>query len=387
MIQIPEELLKMSEKELNKVLSDNIYKAKYLVSKDDNTFHTKVSSSKNEIVLREVISNSFRVIDSANLEDDYTPLTKDLFSTIKRQNIESTLHKMSWKKILKILTSMAVDIYGDEFVDTTSDSIIIYFPEVTIKNSCEQSHVMKDIYIRFNFYSRGKVLADMEIARTTFTERELRNHYLFSHCGEESVGSYSNDLCKGSTSIAESYSLLRKDLFLLIKGFTPFLYVLKEYLSWESLEGSPYRKIDDVITDANRMINKSSYTCDTTYILSKLILSNKLENLKYNYELNDGIYRIKLDIESVNTIDKILIEILDNRFISHYYYNRYNGTKSEVKFKGNIITNAVIPDTERPVDITSLPIGIDRSLLKKIVYDIETQLTQFINNKRIEENV
>ena len=54
---------------------------------------------------------------------------------------------------------------------------IVHYPELTVKNYLGEKHVIKDVYVRYNFWDNLR----FNIARTTFTLAELKAGYVFSH--------------------------------------------------------------------------------------------------------------------------------------------------------------------------------------------------------------
>ena len=130
-----------------------------------------------------------------------------------------------------------------------SVAVIIKFDEINITNSLNHTALLKDMFVKFDiiFNKHGKCkFTESYIygVRSTMYAYEVYTGYIHSHLGVRSrqLPTF-NNFCLGSGPISMVLiELSNYDKFKIIK-FEGFLYQLKNYLSWESIEGGPYIRI------------------------------------------------------------------------------------------------------------------------------------------------
>lgn len=399
---IPEELLKMSEKELDKTLVPRIFENKYVIYKDEwlspEVFKI-ISKYPGGVVLKPTLDSNILQRSNSALNVYFKPLTKEKLSSLLAENTYKNIEKLTNEQFIDYYYNKAIFVFGEDYVSKNSDSITIHFPEVTIKNSVEQSLILKDIYFQLHIFN-GRV-EYVEMTRTTASEKELRNNYLFSHLRDTTPGVLSSNICYGSdTPIRKIKDLCVSSSVNTFKNINTFFFLLKEFVSWESLEGTPYRYMDAVITDANKFVD-ASLTSPLSAGESFEILKNHLDGFTYTYQLIEGNYAIKLTKDAINKIDDVLTSNLpDNklyyrlndrsvRLSSSYadsdYYEIYNDEDSEVEFKGETIKIKIEKNDED--SSIEFPRKVHVEILKSVVNLIEAKLKTYILNKKLSENV
>ena len=130
-----------------------------------------------------------------------------------------------------------------------SVTVIIKFDEINITNSLNHTALLKDMFVKFDiiFNKHGKCKFTQPYlygVRSTMYAYEVYTGYIHSHLGVRSrqLPTF-NKFCLGSGPISMVLiELSNYDKFKIIK-FEGFLYQLKNYLSWESIEGGPYIRI------------------------------------------------------------------------------------------------------------------------------------------------
>lgn len=132
---------------------------------------------------------------------------------------------------------LAIDIFGKERVYYESGNLYIHFPIINISNSLEQRHTIKDMYVKIEInrvYIYGW--------RKTLSYKEYKSSYSHSHT-PFNIGSFSK-FCLGSSV----FNSLVMDVMVCKSraNWEMLLLSIENYLSWESLEGGPYRKIADI---------------------------------------------------------------------------------------------------------------------------------------------
>lgn len=132
------------------------------------------------------------------------------------------------------------------------DSCIhIHYPELKLTNNLEQTHTIYDLIVRLTLLDSRRGLLDMHLAgaRTTLTSREIESSYIHSHLpsiyededSDEYVKMMNFDyFCLGGSSPFYQLMLKNSSRVLDNEEFRYFLSQLEQYLSWESIEGSPY---------------------------------------------------------------------------------------------------------------------------------------------------
>ena len=382
MNEIIQELSKYSQKELENILNKkNVFSSRYLLI-----------NNKLDILLGRDTDGQFRTknygrFTAEYLKDNCSPLTTKQYAEIKLNALANKINNWDGETFVSWCKKQFIDVYGEEYVDFQDRTVVVWFPEITITNSVEQSHLMRDVYLRFQIYGGGEAHLT-HLNRGTVTEREYRNNYQFSHCNTSSVYDWCNSFCFGDTPIKDlRYNLKNRDKLFVFKNLKFFLESLKEYLSWESLEGVPYNKIDNVINDSNRWY-RSNYEIsknDLETVYNTAI--SKMSSFKYDFN-SDNVY---LTDSSVS----MLAEILTQEFPQHstYYLNgnsveEYNTNggyycpSEHIEFKGEWRSFRVIKEEEEEI---TLPKRIHNNVLNQVVDKIDQEFTKFYINKKLND--
>lgn len=140
--------------------------------------------------------------------------------------------------------------------------ITIHFPKLTVRNSRGRKHEMVDMWIRMemspflNDSHRGHGFTGM---RTSYTLAEYTSQYNFSHMANNPEQLTWSRFCLGHTQFSTLCMSLANEFN--ANQFGLLLYQLEGYLSWESLEGTPYRSMGNISergsSYANVQINSS----------------------------------------------------------------------------------------------------------------------------------
>lgn len=125
--------------------------------------------------------------------------------------------------------------------------IIIHFPELFIKNICMVNHRITDMYIKLEL---SLFLSDIHHRygfvgmRTSYTFAEYSSGYNFSHLSGPPDTFRWSSFCLGETHFSTLCMSIATEFDKNFFGL--FCYQLEQYLSWESLEGGPYKRIGDI---------------------------------------------------------------------------------------------------------------------------------------------
>jgi hypothetical protein len=144
---------------------------------------------------------------------------------------------------------LAKDIFSEERVDINlvDNAVIIYFPEIIITNSKNLFNKVDDLYIRFKLNQFDIESCWLGVAfegtRTKLTLRDFQSNYTHSHLHGSSRYKFSN-FCLGSSD----FNLILQEIMSAPTKYNweLLLMSLENYLKWESLEGGPYCKIEDI---------------------------------------------------------------------------------------------------------------------------------------------
>ena len=216
-------------------------------------------------------------------------------------NIKTFLHDRKYYKLfnsnMKELYKLAIEFFGIDNVsigrkrNVYTYYVLIRFPKLHVvsENTLEADIYGLNVYFSDdNYFFRG--------FRDTFKYSEEKSNYNFSHLSGEFTGI--GDFCTGEGF----FSLLNYRIgngmydtnFLDIKEFLEeFFAYLPQYLSWESITGTPYKYIKTLEETYSMSID----TCNCSKIELERIIQlstiNVLFLLDWKYNLNEKKYELK----------------------------------------------------------------------------------------------
>lgn len=158
-------------------------------------------------------------------------------------------------RLMRALEESAERIYPG-FSEVTLDNnglitVKIHFPEIDMTNSQGAKHKIFDLFVSLTINSQGRVQEpSLKGDRTTFNYAEFVSTFVHSHLPGGAVR-FTEHFCLNGNNLQTLLTDLRKDSFFddserWIRTFEGILFQLESYVSWESLEGSCYRKIKDI---------------------------------------------------------------------------------------------------------------------------------------------
>lgn len=223
--------------------------------------------------------------------------------------------------IFNTIKEVFEDYFGEDRVEVTSFEdtlqgikVVIYFPQITIKNSLHHRHVIKDLYVVTRFNNEGKYAGEYSYYRATFSTAELRKNYIHSHvnCNVRSYFVLRNKklvyigqnydasnlkislpggtgVCLGSGPIASTMEMLQskfpKDKMPLYKSFlTTYCVEIDRNVRWESIEGGPYQRMDGLKTLSDSNNNSSRFSGYFINKVSGILIS--ISNSGERFEAN-----------------------------------------------------------------------------------------------------
>lgn len=227
--------------------------------------------------------------------------------------------------------------------------ITIYYPEITIINSMGLSHNLKGLYVQIWLNKKEAQLYTFSGLRSTYSQKEWVSDYCHSHLPGICTN-FSRTFCtNGSDDLLDTLKHTQKHL-----GYLSVMdvYLLKEqlqaYLSWESIEGVPYRNFRDV-----GLLRQ--YTQDFSFFPTFSDLGDKnLLSFPYPIKINKDF-----KIKNKEEIAKFIIQKVKERQaicpiivkIGNRFYTENGGNfnvsweeKELFKFRGNPVYLKVIED-------------------------------------------
>ena len=208
----------------------------------------------------------------------------DNWDIIVKKNYESAHLRTGWNKKVP---------FTIEFV--------IHFPEFVITNKEDMSHTIRGMYIKLV----PKQALNGELSFKTFrgkrmvaTKEEIISQYQHSHIAGRAY-TFSTEIsdtafswkgfCLGSSEIIQALTMLRSKFS--VGRFKLFLFQLHEYLIYESIEGTPYKYIHDVIGGGKQIVLNNNTSA--SYYKKLLAFRERWEVTKeIDFKLENGSVKV-----------------------------------------------------------------------------------------------
>ena len=191
----------------------------------------------------------------------------------------------------------------------------VLYPEIEITNTKKEKHTIKNLVVVFSLkwdshFKKWKI-DEMTGLRLTLSYLELNKLYSHSHLNSSDLANdfksmTSSKFCLGSStlgmSIAEYNTESNKEQSnLILEGI---LYTLDTYVTWESLEGVPYKYIRNLFPFGGTPVKDSSLESHSLRVVNFLKESKIPLALDYGV-MNDSIF-IKNSLENAEFFKGIL---------------------------------------------------------------------------------
>lgn len=295
-----------------------------------------------------IVNNSLIVYDLVN---------KNIFKTFEF-DINKFDNKETFIKFVTELFNISANFVGYNCVDIDfifkidKFTITLYIDKLIITNQYGFTHLLTDLYIKIIFkisylenFDNIKI-EDFTLRRGSFTYGELIEGYCHSHATYlyESGDSNEFKFCLGSSYIPTILTDIGIN-GLNAENFSFFLIALKEYLSWESIAGTPYRKIErlKLYSNEGKKINSINILTTDINVNTSILHSNDpkkkfidyfIECLKTDKELAKDFFSI-VSLNGVIYYEKALynnftVFLKLKEFLSYEIYKIIDNEKSEV---------------------------------------------------------
>lgn len=250
-----------------------------------------------------------------------------------KQSIESILTNLfddKWYYIENDYNSIELNLYD---CITRKNNVyinyLIHFPEINIVNSKDEKHTIKDLYVCLQFDLQHRLIGKMKGFRTSFSAVEIVNYYVHSHLNtRELKGANSNYMSKGEFCVGIGQpielSITKLNTIYDEEILASLCMQLESYLSWESLEGTPYIKLSSLVKQNNyRPYIHNRHTNLSNYPTRHKEVFDLIKNKCFEYYVVDNKIKIKNIIRNKKSIN-----FLNNNFGKIYVNNNQYYTKN-----------------------------------------------------------
>ena len=187
----------------------------------------------------------------------------------------------------------------------------VLYPKFTINNSQGRCHEIKDLFVFHSFrYSHGSVHPyKLEGGRFSKTDLEITCGYQQSHLGSyrdwKLVPFYCSNFCIGSDTDV-SLMMAEFEVEMDFDRYELFLFCVDSMITWESLEGVPYMRMENIKNaNSNRVL--SSQEKDENKLID-YIIKEKIP-LNVDFYVADNVYRIHPNLRASEFIKQIVLKL------------------------------------------------------------------------------
>ena len=245
------------------------------------------------------------------LLDDNRPISSSIFEQFKTAiRVINDIYDNSWD----IAFEVKKDFNSKIFLEIKG--IYILFPEINITNRDRANHTIKDLLVLIQLYNRDNTalkIHSLKGGRLTLSYAEYQSDYFHSHLSisKNSISTEMNlpflrDFCTGSGEINIYHSNINGDGFN-EERFIRYAMQIMSLVSYESIEGTPYRYIRSI---SARPRNGHYYSADDG---KKRRFKTKVINY---YKQENKIPVIDIHIDSTNSYC-----ISDNETFKNFIYS------------------------------------------------------------------
>lgn len=217
---------------------------------------------------------------------------------------------------------------------------LIRFPEITITNSEDKSHVIKELFYMFTLsfaevddyddddYRRIKSYYPASPIGTRGQVTAIENYcnYFHSHLSGSEIKNHEmtyhlSTFCTGSNELNDLEAILREGFDANV--FNLYLLTVGSYVKWESIEGGPYRYIKNIVEGKSTKI-PLEYN-DDFFLNFKNDIENamhKYRSLEANFNFMVDRFIIKVDEKFIQFVRACLVAYGSNNILSNFLVQR-----------------------------------------------------------------
>lgn len=191
---------------------------------------------------------------------------------------------------MELLYNKAKEYYGEDNVFIKYNTVGIHYPILKITNSNQLSHIIKDawVVVDYNF--------EINYIRSSVTFEEVLSCYSHSHVSN--LVPFFSTMCLGHGDFRNLTQILSAAILndepISEDDVEGYMYLLDNYLHWESLEGTPYKKMELVhnALQRNCATNQMSLSFD---VCMSNITQDMLEKLTLTLNENQDVQLMRDD--------------------------------------------------------------------------------------------
>lgn len=221
-------------------------------------------------------------------------------------------------------------------------NILIRFADITITNSDDKQHTIKDLFVKIHCDHTGKFISldgsYMKGIRATVTRMEVSHNYAHSHLPSQDDSNIEfTAFCLGEAPIIDIFSDLNECYNQ--RKFELLLLYIKAFVIWESLEGRPHKSIGDFQTlsyasQAPDMITVA--TCEVKeYVIEAMKRLPKDHFIKMlDITMDSDGFKVNLTESGYDSITKILQD--SQLFNTNMYFSVKDRHGTFIKYDLNL---------------------------------------------------
>ncbi len=251
---------------------------------------------------------------------------------------------------------------------------VVKFDRIEITNTRNHNHIIKDLFVYILFTQEFGIV--VKGTRASLSEPEIHSTYLHSHLPSLKVPNKGiRTFCLGNDTFRAS--IMRTNASFTKSNFKMFLFQLNDYVRWESLDGGPYRKINDI------NFRKVKYSIDITYNIKKDIIKY-IDNHFYTDDFNissGSTIQVMDDDVFITALNKLLPDIYkcttDESGVEYMLQN----SDKELDNTLNIVSNVIWKQKKVPFKVIMQEYIVkkdDRSGVSKIIRNF---VINYLENK------
>lgn len=243
--------------------------------------------------------------------------TKFFYDWMVKNRFDFYLDPSEFANQMDVFITLLKEYFGtnwEVFIEPTSTpnkysiNILLLYPEKTIRNSINETHVISDLVVCLKIIARTNVVTlkkhmaigtNITGSRLSLSIPELDSNYYHSHlpaANSPKLGIPFVSFCKGSGTDLDLLLMepSHNDDFQFDQNYIERLFFsLDSFLEWESLESIPFKKIKDVVEIYKRP--ETSYNYEMYASLAKQFISEEkylgslrlyVENNRYKVDPN-----------------------------------------------------------------------------------------------------
>lgn len=370
------------------------------------------------------------VNDVYDVYEDYDKFY--ILDKTKEEDVETFINFRNMIKALNNFYPNRWDIdleFIYDYFNTKSDNdkivvlvkgITIHYPNVTISNKDNKQYNIKDLFVSLKFELNKKDKENKKVniigifgRRATLTYEEVCSNYAHSHLNPNLAHYFESNnknlfrntitkFCTGSGEINILLADYNSDSFNEDR-FNLILVQLITLVSWESIEGTPYRYISNIKIRLNSSTPTEIKLCNSYSNIIRYIRDNFSNNRLLPEDIKFIIKNSKVELDE-NVFDKFVLKLSDCNsivkgnficFESDGKYYMHNSVKpSEIKYYKYTEQNPIVfrgqdfPFTIiYPEEIKKEEVEKSLILFKPAVLKLKKEIEDEINEKIIRNNI